>query len=508
MKVFRSIGARRSPHQFAAQPRRDRRWRWLAITLLVGLLVLGVRQPAVADTPLHYTELQLPPPPEVKLPDYDRFQLPNGLTVYLVEDHELPLVGGRAIVRTGSRWEPEDLAGLADVVGDVLRSGGTQQHDAATLDQLLEDRAASIESGIGIASGSVSFSALSEDLESVFGWFTEVLRSPAFAPEKIALAKTQLRGNIARRNDDPDGIASREFDKLLYGANSPYARTVEYATLDRIDRPAVESFYRRYFVPQNIILGISGDFDRTAMRRLIEARLGDWQPGPNRENPLPAVSQVQTSGVFVVDRPQLTQSSVVLGHLGGLVSNTDYPAMAVLNDVLNGFGGRLFNELRSRQGLAYSVYGYWSPNYDFPGTFQAGGQTRSEGTVPLIQGLKAEIAKVRSQPISNQELNFAKESALNSFIFNFADPSQTLGRLMTYDYYGYPSDFIFRYQKAVQATTIEDVQRAAQTYLKPDQLVTLVVGNQKSIQPPLNQLGQPVTALDVAIPGVPTGRNS
>ena len=142
MKVFRSIGARRSPHQFAAQPRRDRRWRWLAIALLVGVLVLGVRQPAVADTPRHYTELQLPPPPEVKLPDYDRFQLPNGLTVYLVEDHELPLVGGRAIVRTGSRWEPEDLAGLADVVGDVLRSGGTQQHDAATLDQLLEDRAA------------------------------------------------------------------------------------------------------------------------------------------------------------------------------------------------------------------------------------------------------------------------------------------------------------------------------------------------------------------------------
>lgn len=503
MKFFRSIGTPERKTQ--PGPQRDRPGRtrrWLTIALLVGLLVLGIRQPAVADTPKHYTELQLPPPPEVKLPDYDRFQLANGMTVYLVEDHELPLVSGRALVRVGSRWEPAEMTGLADVAGDVLRSGGTQQHDAATLDQLLEDRAASIESSIGLSSGSVNFSALSEDLEAVFGWFTEVLRSPAFAPEKIALAKTQLRGGIARRNDDPDDIASREFNKLLYGANSPYARTIEYASLDRVDRAAVVDFYQRYFAPQNIILGISGDFDRAALRRLIERRLGDWQPSAASLAPLPEVSQAQAGGVFVVDRPQLTQSSVLLGHLGGLISNADYPAMAVLNDVFNGFGGRLFNELRSRQGLAYSVYGVWSPNYDYPGTFQAGGQTRTDGTVPLIQGLKAEIAKVRNQPISDQELTFAKESALNSFIFNFADPAQTLSRLMTYDYFGYPSDFIFRYQKGVQATTIADVQRAAQTYLQPDRLVTLVVGNAKAMNPPLSQLGSN-QAIDVTIPGDP-----
>ncbi len=503
MKFFRSIGTpERKTQPGQRRDRPGRPWQWLTIALLVGLLVLGIRQPAVADTPKHYTELQLPPPPEVKLPDYDRFQLANGMTIYLVEDHELPLVSGQAVVRVGSRWEPADLTGLADVTGDVLRSGGTQQHDAATLDQLLEDRAASIESSIGLSSGSVNFSALSEDLEPVFGWFAEVLRSPAFAPDKIALTKTQLRGGIARRNDDPDDIASREFNKLLYGSTSPYARTIEYDTLDRIDRAAIVGFYQRYFAPQNIILGISGDFDRAAMRRLIERRLGDWQPSAASLAPLPEVSQAKTGGTFVVDRPQLTQSSVLLGHLGGLISNADYPAMTVLNDVLNGFGGRLFNELRSRQGLAYSVYGVWSPKYDYPGTFQAGGQTRTDGTVPLIQGLKTEIAKIRSQPIADQELTSAKESALNSFIFNFADPAQTLSRLMTYDYFGYPSDFIFRYQKGVQATTIEDVQRAANTYLQPDRLVTLVVGNAKAMNPPLSQLGS-TQAIDVTIPGDP-----
>jgi len=496
MKVFRPSGIGSQ----VGSGWRSRGWRWVAIALLVVAIVLGARQPAQADTPKHYRELQLPPPPEVKLPDYDRFQLANGLTVYLVEDHELPLVSGEALIRVGDRWEPAEMTGLAGVVGTVLRSGGTTQHDAATLDQLLEDRAASIESSIGTASGNVSFDALSEDLESVFGWFTEVLRSPAFAQAKIDLAKTQLRGGIARRNDDPDDIASREFSKLIYGPTNAYARTVEYSTIAPISREAIVQFYQRHFQPQNVILGISGDFDRAAMRQLIEAKLGDWQGTASESPPLPAVAQAQTGGVFLVDRPQLTQSSVLLGHLGGLANSADYPALTVMNDLLNGFGGRLFNELRSRQGLAYSVYGYWGANYDFPGLFQAGGQTRTDGTVPLIQGLRQEIQKLREAPIAAQELSFAKESALNSFIFRFADPAQTLSRLMTYDYYGYPSDFIFRYQKAVQATTVDDVQRVAQTYLKPDRLVTLVVGNAKEMRPPLSQLGEPVQAIDVTIP--------
>jgi zinc protease len=168
--------------------------------------------------------------------------------------------------------------------------------------------------------------------------------------------------------------------------------------------------------------------------------------------------------------------------------------------VLNGFGGRLFNDLRSRQGLAYSVYGYWSPQYDFAGTFTAGGQTKSETTVPFVRSLLAEIEKVRTTPISEQELNYAKDSILNSFVFNFEDPNQTLSRLMRYEYFGYPEDFIFQYQKAVKATTIEDVRRVAQKYLQPDRLVTLVVGNSQAIQPALSSLGTTVKTVDVTIP--------
>ncbi|MGK7877923.1 MAG: M16 family metallopeptidase [Xenococcaceae cyanobacterium] len=465
------------------------------------LLVLVLRPSAIAGTPRHYNELEFPPLPEVQLPKYERYQLDNGMVVYLVEDHQLPLVSGTAMIRTGSRLEPLEKVGLAELVGTVMRSGGTEQHPADQLNQMLEQRAAMVETGMNTTSGSASFNALSEDLETVFNLFAEVIRYPAFAPDKLELAKTQKRGGIARRNDNPGDIASREFQKLIYGHSSPYARTVEYETLDNISGEDVIGFYQKYVRPEQMILGIVGDFEPGKMKTLIEKAFGDWQPvSPAPRETVPSASQKYQSGIFFVDQPQLTQSNILLGHLGGQLDNPDYPALSVLNGVLNGFGGRLFNEVRSRQGLAYSVYGFWSGRYDYPGIFIAGGQTRSDATVPFVKSLLSEIERLRTTPITPEQLAYAKESILNSFVFKFENPSQTLSRLMRYEYFGYPKDFIFQYQRGVKATTVEDVQRVAQKYLQPDQIVTLVVGNADDIQPPLNSLGTEVKAVDISIP--------
>jgi zinc protease len=473
------------------------------LLIMPALLLLLAIHPAGAATPKHYTDLQFGPPPAVKIPEYKRFQLANGLVVYLMEDHELPLVGGTAVVRTGDRLEPDGQIGLADLTGKVMRSGGTQTHPAEALNQQLEQKAASVEVSIGETSGSVSFNALSENLDEVFGLFAEVMQQPAFAAEKLALAKVQEQGQIARRNDDPDDIVGREFGKLLYGGTSPYARTVEYVTLDRIDRPDLVNFYQQYFRPNQILLGIVGDFDSTAMRSRIEAKFANWNPptvAAQFGTTIPAVSaQANPSGIFAVNQPQLTQSYINVGHLDGQLNSPDYPALSVMNEVLSGFGGRLFNEIRSRQGLAYSVYASWQPQFDYPGTFVAGGQTRSDATVPFIRSLLSEIAKIRTQPITAAELKSAKDSVLNSFIFMFQTPSQTLSRLLRYEYFGYPLDFIFQYRQAVEKTAIADIQRVANTYLKPANLVTLVVGNQAEIKPPLSSLGV-VKAIDVTIP--------
>ena len=465
------------------------------------LLLLTTVLPVQASTPKHYTELTFPPLPELKVPPYERFQLANGMVVYLMEDHELPFVGGTAIIRTGDRLEPDAQVGLADLTATVMRTGGTATQSGNDLNRFLERRAASVETGMGDSSGSAGFSGLTEDLETVFGLFAEVVRNPAFPESKLNLAKTQQRGAIARRNDTPGSIAGREFDKLLYGSTSPYARTVEYTTLDSIARADLVRFHQQYFAPKNTMLGIVGDFKPAKMRSLIEAKFGDWNPPMEAQSAIPSASQATQSGVFLVDQPQLTQSSVQIGHLGGQLNSPDYAALSVMNGVLNGFGGRLFNQVRSRQGLAYTVYAAWRPNYDYPGTFVAGGQTRSDATVPFIQSVFAEIDKIRTQPITTTELAYAKDTVLNSFIFNFQDPGQTLSRLLRYEYFGYPKDFIFQYRQGVEATTVADVQRVAQTYLKPEKLVTLVVGSSAQIQP-LSSLSADtkVTAIDVTIP--------
>ena len=466
------------------------------------LLVVVSHLPAMAASPKHYTELQFPPLPEIQLPKYTRYKLNNGMAVYLMEDHELPLVSGTALIRTGDRLEPADKVGLAGITGEVIRTGGTTKHSGDELNQLLEQRAASVETAISTASGSANFSALSEDLDMVFDLFAEVMQTPVFAPDKLELAKKQQAGQIARRNDDPNGIVSREFEKLIYGDSSPYGRTLEYQTLNNISREDSVAFYQKYFHPENMILGIIGDFDSAKMRSLIQEKFGNWKSASKPEQPtIPPVSQAKQGGVFFVNQPQLTQSYVQIGHLGGQFNDPDYPALDVLNQVINGFGGRLFNEVRSRQGLAYSVYGYWSPRFDYPGLFTAGGQTRSDGTVPFIKAILAEIERIRATPITPQELASAKDQVLNSFVFNFQDPSQTLSRLMRYEYYGYPEDFLFRYQQSVKATTIEDVQRVAKQYLQPDKIITLVVGNASAIQPPLTNLSAEVTSVDISIPG-------
>lgn len=473
--------------------------------LTIPLLLLGLSffpEPAQAKvTPKHYTELSFGDLPDVQIPEYQRVELENGLIVYLMEDHELPLVSGRLMVRTGERLEPGDQTGLASIVGEVIRSGGTRERDADSLNQRLEQRAASVETNIENAFGSARFSALSEDLEEVFGLFAEVLREPVFAQEKIDLAKTQRSGGIARRNDDPNSIGSREFRQLIYGEESPYARIQEYQTLANIEREDVLQFYQEYFHPNCMILGIVGDFESQAMLELVKAKLGDWAMKPEAIAPTPpGASQIKTNGVFLVNQPQLTQSTVQIGHLGGQLDDPDVFALFVMNEALNSFGGRLFNEVRSRQGLAYSVYAVWSARYDFPGLFLAGGQTRSETTADFIKAIKTELKKVREAPLTEAEIQRAKDAILNSFVFNFDDPAKTLSRLMRYEYYGYPEDYIFQYQNAVKEMTAAKVQKAAKTHLQPEQLVTIVVGNAEAVQPSLESLGQTITPVDVTIP--------
>jgi zinc protease len=467
--------------------------------ILLAAFVAGILNAQDGAIP-SYKNLHYPPLRPVTIPDVATFTLPNGMKLYLLENHELPLVRGVALVRTGNLFDPADKVGLATITGMVMRSGGTTAKTGDELDEALENVAASVETAIQETYGDITFSALKQNSSEVLATFRDVLTSPEFRQDKIDLAKTELRSGISRRNDDPHGISEREFAERVYGHDTPYGWRIEYATIDRITRADLQAFYRRYYFPANVILAVQGDFSIPAMKAELEKLFSGWTV---QQLPVPAFPPVQIKaapGVFLATKTDVTQTFFDLGHLGGVFRDKDYPALEVMADILGGgFRSRLFQRVRTKLGYAYSVSAAWGANFDHPGLFQISGSTKSGSTTETIQVIREEVEKIRTSQVTDQELTSAKESVANSFVFNFDRPSKTLNRMLFYDYYGYPKDFINQYLAGIQKVTKADVLRVAREHLAPNDFTIVAVGNPPDFGKPLTALG-PVTPIDLSIP--------
>jgi zinc protease len=335
----------------------------------------------------------------------------------------------------------------------------------------------------------------------VLGVFHDVLTAPAFRDDKIELAKSQFRSGISRRNDDAPGISQREFTDLIYGSKTPYGWQIEYATLDNIKKADIEGFYKRYYFPSNVILALQGDFSAPDMKAKIQALFGSWKGQQPPVPPFPKVNNTPKPGVYFATKTDVTQTNFAMGQLGGVLSDKDYPALEVMGDILGGgFQSRLFQKVRTQLGYAYEVSAYWGANFDHPGLFEISGSTKSASTVDTLKAIDTEVERIRSSPVSAAELESAKQTVINGFVFNFDTPAKTLNRLLTYRYYGYPDDFIFQYQKAVAAVTRDDILRVAKQYLDPAKFVIVAVGNPKDFGKPLTAMGEPVSEIDLTIP--------
>jgi zinc protease len=436
----------------------------------------------------------------IKLPQIEKVELANGLTLYLVEDHDYPTIDMRAMVRTGSVYEPADKIGLAAVCGQALRTGGTQTKTGDEIDKELETLAATVETGIGQTSGYIMISVLKEDVDHALAILADILMNPAFREEKIELAKIQQRTAISRRNDNIMPIAFREFTKLVYGKDSPYARSTEYSTIAAITRQDLVDFYKAYFYPNNTIMAVWGDFDSKAMAGKIKQTLGQWKPGKVVIPPLPKVDYAYKYTVNFISKPDVNQSNILIGHIGGLMDNPDYPALSVMNSILS--FDRMFKKIRTDEGLAYAVWGDYEANYRHPGIFSSGAQTKSESTVYAIELMLKEMKRITEQEVTDQELSKAKDTYLNSYVFNFDSRAQIVNRLMTYAYFGYPLDFMEKVKAGVEKVTKADVLRVAKEYLKPDKVQILVVGKEADFDKPLKTFGE-VNVIDITIPPPP-----
>jgi zinc protease len=470
----------------------------LLLSVAVASAQTEVRRAIVLPS---YKDLKYAPLPPLKVPDPAEITLSNGMKVLLLEDHELPLVSGAALIRTGNLFDPPNKKGLAGITGEVLRSGGTKARTGDQLDQDLENVAASIESQIGETNATLSFSCLKENIDQVLALFRDLLTGPEFRQDKVDLAKTQTRSEISRRNDDPDGIAQREFSDLVYGRNTPYGWMIEYTDIDNIQRQDLVNFYRRYYFPANITMEVIGDFSTADLKAKLEQLIGSWkytQPGVPA---FPKVEDKARPGVYLASKEDTTQTFFHVGELGGELRDKDYAALEVASEILGGgFSSRLFRNVRTKRGWAYNISSSWAANYDHPGTFDISGSTQSAHTVDTLKAIDEELEKIRTTEVTDEELQTAKDTVLNGFVFNFDRPSKTINRLMIYQYYGYPKDFIFQYQKAVAAVTKADVLRVAQEHFLPKNLSYVAVGNPKDFGTPLASLGMNVQPIDLTIP--------
>ena len=471
----------------------------LVPALFCFLLLLAAFSPAQV---VPWNKVQAPPLPAFKPQQPVRVQLPNGMVIFLQEDHELPLISATARIRGGSVYEPASKTGLTDLYGEVWRTGGTKSKTGDQMDDFLEARAAKIEADAQPDSTTLSLDCLKGDFDAVFDMFLDLLHNPEFRADKLELAKEQMYTEISRRNDSVNSIVHRESRIIAYGKDNPYAREPEYTTVAAVTREDLLNWHQQYMYPNNIIFGITGDFDPKAMQAKLEQVFGTWQKGPEAKRPDIKFSEPKP-GLYFIQKGDVNQSTIGMLDLGIERSNPDYFAVSVMNEIFGGgFSSRLFNNIRSKLGLAYNVGGGVGYGWDRPGLTNIEMQTKSATTVEGIQALDNEIEDLHKNGATAEELQRAKDDILNSFIFQFDTPEKVLREKMAYEFYHYPADFLERYRTEVEKVTADDVTRVARKYVRKERMAVLVLGNDAEFGKPLSTLG-PVQKVDIAIPPPP-----
>jgi zinc protease len=446
-----------------------------------------------------WQKVPIPPLHQFKPQEPRRVELPNGMVIFLQEDHELPLIDGTIRIRGGSREEPADKVGMISLYADVWRTGGTKSKTGDELDDFLEAHAARVEASDSADSTFLSWSSLKENYDQVFPVVLDLLENPEFRQDKIDLAKQQFASLISRRNDDLDEIAQRESTKLAYGLDNPYSRTAEYDTVTAITREDLLQWHKRTMAPNNMILGIAGDFDSAAMEQKLHQAFGGMAKGEPFA-PAKITFNGPKQGIYFVEKNDVNQSSIEMVDLGIDRRNPDYYAIEVMNELFGGgFSSRLFVSIRTRQGLAYSVGGGVGTAFDHAGITRFAMGTKSGTTAAGIEALRKEMDKLITGTVQPLEMKKAKDAILNSFIFEFDSKQKVLAERMRYEFYGFPPDFLEQFRAGIEKVTPADVDRVARKYLHPEKMAVLVVGNAKDFDRQLSTFGK-VTAIDISIP--------
>ena len=473
--------------------------RSLQHVLLGCFAILVILSGCVAPQPqrpdqLHYPELAF------QLPEVETLVLANGIHLYLKEDKELPLVQMTAMVGSGAMTTPAGKIGFGSLFGSTWRAGGAGERTPEALDEYLDYLAADLSASMGPYTAQLDLSLRSEDMEQGVAVLGDLLRRPTFAAERLELGRLQAQEQLRRQNDSPGAISRR----LLMGALYPhhylgYSPTPE--SLAAVTRQDLIDFQRRYFAPNNLWIAVSGDFDRKNLLQILNDNFGDWAQREVPEQQLPPITRSESGAIQVVAK-DLPQTTIVIGDLGLTKDHPDQYAVRVLNYILGGggFNSRMMREIRSNRGLAYSAYSYFQVGRRMPGPFVAGTETKNASVLPALSLTREIMQDLRNNPVTDDELQLAKESQINSFVFGFENTHSVVSQQMTLAFFGYPEDYLARYRDHIAAVTAADVQRAAREFINLARQQIVLVGDPEEFGKQLAEFGLPVVEVDLEEP--------
>jgi len=451
---------------------------------LNGLLTLAITlAPAAAlaaEVPARPEQLAFPAL-KFDVPDASamRVKLANGVPCYIAADTMLPLVTVQVHFRGGQYLDPAGKEGLAELTGTVWRTGGAGKLDAKALDEELDFLAATLSTSVHGTSGSVTLNLLAKDVDHGLALLMDVLREPRFDEARLAKAKDDMLSEMKRRNDETEAIEDREWDRLVYGPDYWLNRLATKASVDAITRDDLAAFHKRIANPANFVVAVAGDFDRAAMVKKLNATLGAWKAAGPPAPPVPQPGESAKAGVYVVNKPDVNQGRVSIGHIGAKRPLPDEFAVSVANDILGGggFTAWMMSRVRSDEGLAYSAYSRFSIGDVYPGVFHAYFQSKSSTCAQAAVLTNELIGRIRTARVTDKELTTSKNSFIETMPRTFESKLKTVNRFAQDELVGLPHDYWKNYRQRVAAVTADDVAKAASARFHPDRLIVLVVGN-------------------------------
>jgi zinc protease len=403
--------------------------------------------------------------------------------VYAKEDHELPLVHVAIVFRGGRYLDPPGKEGLSTIAGEAWRAGGAGNRTARQLDKDLDFLAAIVVTSIDDVSGNVTLNVLKKDLEKAMKIVMDLLINPKFQEDRLRKTKDNLIQSMKTRNDHAALIEAREWDRLIYGDEYwlnrlPTKESVEAVTADDCKR-LVSALVRS----DNIVLAVSGDFEWRAMKELLDGTIGKL---PRREEPLPAVPQPRHTpepGVYCVNKSDVNQGRVSIGHIGFRLGHPDEFPLRAVNEIIGGAGftSRMMKRVRSDEALAYGAISVLGFQVTFPGTFRAFFQSKSSTCSYATQIVFDILNDVRTKGVTSDELETTKAKLVETLPQSFQSAAETVALYATDEVLGRPHSHWSRFSDRVRALTKDQLQIAAENRIKPDKMIVLVVGNIKDI---------------------------